>query len=158
MLLPLTLGGLVLFGASSALPRQGGLASIAVCPSLDQQNRNASDVIAQDIRRAYTVQSLTSNRFVLKTHEGDITYFYDAAARTLTRSDDRDSETLLVWVDSFAFALLQRGVPAASYTFAPATADHAKLVACRWSCSQKVAGIKLDSDTFQMTPVVLRNR
>lgn len=160
MLVGIALGGVLLFGLGSMVSK---VACMASYPALNDQSQNATSLIAQDIRRASSVQSANGHQLVLAVRhpEGSstVTYNYDEATRTLTRTDNAGAQTILTEVDSFAFSLLRKPASDAAYSvLAPATADSAKLVGCSWSCSRKLAGTKVDSETIQIAPVVLRNR
>jgi hypothetical protein len=138
------------------------VATMANYSSLNNQGQNASSLIAEDIRRASAVESASPDSIVLKTtfagQTSRLCYVYDAKSRTLTRSNEQDTQTILTGVDSFAFSLFQRPAADAPYAkFAPASASDARLVGCRWSCSRKLAGSKMDSETIELAPIVLRN-
>ena len=159
LLLPVSLGSLVLFSAGPALHPHSWLNQIAISPRLTQQDRNASDLLCQDLRAASSVQSAGANQIILNTSNGNVAYTYNPAARTLTRLQGAKSETVLAGVDAVSFSLFQR--PGAQDMFnklTPATVENARLVACHWSCSQRFAGAKLDSDSFQVAPTLLRGR
>jgi hypothetical protein len=159
MLLPMSLGSLLLFSASSVLHPQCWRNQIAISPRLTQQDRDASDVLSQDFRAASSVQSATANHLVLNSWHGTVAYSYNPAARTVTRVEGAKSEILLTGVDSFSFSLFQRpGIQDAFNHLMPAKPENAKLVACHWSCSEGIAGTKLDSDSFQLAPTLLRGR
>jgi hypothetical protein len=164
MLLNVTLGSLLVLGTGSfGLSSMHKLASMASYPNLNNQSQGASSLIAQDVRRASSVESASSDQIVLSVRLaegiGTVAYTYDAVRHTLTRTDGRTTQTLLSDVDCFAFSLFQRPAADAAFnTLAPATTPNAKIVACHWSCSRKLAGAKLDSETVQIAPMVLRNR
>jgi len=163
-LLNLALGGLVVLGASSVgLFHARDLASMAAYPGLDSQNQNAGSVIAQDIRQASSLDSGSNDHLVLRIHSSGatstVTYSFDPAAHTLTRSDASGSSTLLSDIDTFSFSLFQRpGADSAYNTFAPANALNAKMVGCHWTCSRKVVGEKVNPESMEIAPIVLRNR
>jgi YD repeat-containing protein len=137
-------------------------ASLTTFPDINSKNQNASNLIAQDIRRASSVQSASAHQLVLEAPAAGtetVTYTYDAAARTLTRADRNGTQTLLTQVDCFSFSLFQQPAANAVYNaLTPATASNAKAIACHWSCSRRFAGAKLDSESVQIAPVILRNR
>jgi hypothetical protein len=163
-LLNLTVGGLMVLGAGSiGLFHARDLASMAAYPGLDSQNQSASSIIGQDIRRASSVDSASSNQIVLHVNAPagatTVTYTFDPTAHTLTRADAQGSNTVLSGVEAFSFSLFQRPGSDATYgTFVPAAAASAKMVGCRWTCSRKIAGEKLNSESTEIAPIVLRNR
>jgi hypothetical protein len=163
-LLNLALGGLVVLGAGSiGLYHFRDIASMAAYPGLDSQDQNASTIIAQDIHQASSVDSGSGDRMVLRVHNlgvvSAVTYTFDPAAHTLTRVDGQGSNILLSDVRVFSFSLFQKpGADAAYNTFAPAVGANAKMVGCRWTCSRKLAGEKVNSGSMEIAPIVLRNR
>ena len=129
----------------------------------NNEEQNVSRLLAQDIRRASSVPNASTHQLVLKVSHGyaaeTVTYSYDATARIVTRQDHSSSQVLLKNVESFAFSLLQR--PAANATegaLIAAAAIDARAITCHWTCSHRVLGAKLSSESFGMGPIVLRNR
>lgn len=140
------------------VPKQGSLKAAVACPSLTTQSQDASAVLSQDIRSARSVQDAGANQLLISSSQGDISYTYDKTTRSLSRTSAGVSRTLLTGVDAFSFSLLRRGGPEVAFgTLVPASADEARAVTCRWSCSRTLVGGKLDSETFQMSPVVMRH-
>ena len=158
MLLAVACTGLVCAGANSLWPRGSSLATKAMCPDPTAKGRNASEVISQDVQGAHSVERPSANQLVLKGPNGDVSYTYDAVQRTLIRASRGNTETLLTGVDSFSFSLLRPGPNTPRGELLPATACQARAVACGWSCSRKLARVKLDSEDFQTGAIVLRNR
>ena len=151
---------LAMFGSGSfGLSSMRKVATMSSYPGLNRQGQNASTVITEDIRQASSIDSASSDRVVLKRADGKITYVYSATARTLTRVDAKGTQTILTDLESFSFSLFQRPAVGTAYgQFSPASATEARLLGCRWSCSRKLAGAKLDTETIELAPVVLRNR
>jgi len=138
------------------------LAAMAGYQRLSSQNQDATSLIVNDIRRANSLDHASQDKVVLRCgpagHISLITYTYDAAAHILTRTDSRSTQTVLTDLDGFSFSFFQRPSPAASFnSFAPATAATARVVSCRWSCSRRVAGDRVDSESVELAPIVLRN-
>jgi len=158
MLLSVACTGLFCVGAGSFLHWHAGLATIALCADLPAASRNATQVISQDIRAARSVERPYANQLVLNAHDGDVSYTYDEMHRTLLRSSRGNTQKILTQVDSISFSLLRPASHEHPGTLVPATPSNARALACHWSRSQKVMGVKLDSEDFQMAAIVLRNR
>jgi hypothetical protein len=158
MLLSVGYAGLVCVSANSFSHMNSGLATTPICPNLTAKDRNASEVISQDIQLAHSVESPSTNELVLKGPAGNVAYTYDALDRILIRKSHGNTERLLTGVDFFSFSLLRHGPNTSRGVLLPATPCRARAVACHWSCSRKLARIKLDSEDFQMGAVALRNR
>src|SRR5438477_9656520 len=105
-------------------------AAMANYTTLNNQSRNASDLLSREIRSAVFVLSATTNQLVLYAADGtNVTYTYDAGGRTLTRTKGGADRTLMKDLDSFTFSLYQRPATNSSYSqFPAATASNAKLV------------------------------
>jgi hypothetical protein len=129
-----------------------------MCSGLDAENQNATKVISQDIRLARSVESSNANQLVLRSLGETISYTFDAANHTLTRDASSKTENLLTRVDSLAFSLLRPDPFRADGGLIPANLSNARAVACRWSCSWKLAGAKLDSGEIRLAAVLMRNR
>src|SRR6266404_4991010 len=86
MLLSVAYAGLVLLGASSFLPGRAVLTTLAICPDLTAKDRNASEVISQDVHGACSAEGSCANQLVLKAPDGNVSYTYDAVHRTLLRA------------------------------------------------------------------------
>jgi hypothetical protein len=159
----ITAGGLIAIGASVAcLSNTCKLAAMASYEGLSSQNQDATSLIVKDIRRANSLEHASQDKVVLRCgspgHISLITYTYDAAAHILTRTDSRSTQTVLTDLDGFSFSFFQRPSLGASFnSFAPATASTAKMVSCRWSCSRKVAGDRVDTESVELAPIVMRN-
>lgn len=159
----LTAGGFLVVAAGSfSLCGMPKLAAMASYPALNSQNQDATTLITRDLRQASSLKQASQDCVVLncQTVNGSslVTYTYNAAAHTLTRTDEHSTQTILTGLDGFSFSFFQRPALAAAYdTFAPATAQNAKMVSCRWSCSKKVAGNKVDSENIELAPILLRN-
>ncbi len=126
---------------------------------LDEANRLAMDQLTRDVRQSNGVQSFTTNNLVLLDSGGNITYTYDTAARTLTRSQNGVSKTVVGECDKLNFVIGQRNPVNASYdVFPAATAATAKVINVSWSCSRKVLGIKEDTESVQTARIVIRKQ
>jgi prepilin-type N-terminal cleavage/methylation domain-containing protein len=135
-------------------------ASMSNYADFNNKSRNASDVISKDIRSAPSVASATTNQVVLTAADGtNVTYFFDASGRSLTRTKGSDVRTVLTNADLVVFALYQRPLTNGAYNqFPTATATNAKLVAVKWSCSRAVAGVsRVNSEDAQSAIISLRN-
>lgn len=128
---------------------------------LNNQSRNASDMLSRDIRAATSVSGATSKSLVLHAPDGtNVSYFYDQTAPgTLTRYKGNDARTVLKGISSLTFALYQRPTNSlVKYEQFPAsTASTAKLISFQWTCSRRVAGPVNDSETLETAMVQMRN-
>ena len=130
--------------------------------TLNNQNRNTSDILSRDIRSAKGVTSITTNQLVLKygagPSAGNITYTYDPASRLVTRTTASGTRTLLAGVTAFAVSAYKRPDTNAYNQFSSTTNPSAKIVSFQWTCSRRVVGAETTSETLQTANVVLRNK
>src|SRR5213080_13424 len=110
LIISIALGTLLLLGGSSFyLFSISSFASMTNYAELNNQSRNASDLISRDIRSAISIAGYTTNQLVLSAFDGtNVTYDFSAAAGTLTRTKAGDARTLLKGITSFTFSLYQR--------------------------------------------------
>ena len=157
-LLSIACAGLGCLIVSFVSPTKPGLSGIALFSTLDAENRNASEVISQDILCARSLERHAANELVLRSLHGIITYTFDGARHSLTRVAGSKSEKLLAHVDSFSFSLLAKNQYRADGALVPASPCNARAVACGWASSWKLAGARLDSNEMRMAAILLRNR
>jgi hypothetical protein len=163
VLLNITVGGMLVVGTGTlGFSSMHKVATMASYPSLNNQSQTAGALIGQDVRRATSIERAGSDEIVFNVRgvEGisTVAYNYDAIRHTVTRTEGARTQTVLSNVDSFGFSLFQRPAKDAAFdVLAPATAQNARVVRCHWSCSRKLTGARLDAETVELAPIVLRN-
>src|SRR5438045_2676038 len=87
MLISVLLGTILLLGLMTFYGFSlSSFASMTNYADLNNQSRNASDLLSRDIRAATSVASATNNQLVLHAPDGtNVTYAYDAWGGSLTR-------------------------------------------------------------------------
>src|SRR5437867_4979600 len=105
---------------------------------LDDANRIAMDQLTRDVRQANSVSSYTTNGITMQTSEGWLSYAYDSHDRTLTRTkQDGTSTVVLKECDRLSFIIGQRNPVNGSYDVYPAASPAtAKVVNVSWMCSR----------------------
>ena len=94
---------------------------------------------------------------VLDTDGTALTYAYDPAARTLTRTKGPESTVLLKEVDAFAFAMMQRNIITNTFNNYPTTnVNEGKVLGIFWNCSRTILGKKANVSGAQSTRVAIR--
>jgi hypothetical protein len=159
MMVAVAVGFLVLLGAISVyIFSITSFASMANYKDLSQTSRNATDLITRDIRGG-TVDSATSTGLVLNEPDGQTTYSYDATRGTLIRLKNGESKILLSGIDynSLSFTMYQR--PTTYEQFATTTTPaNAKLIGFQWSCSRRLVGSRIESQSVETALVDIRNQ
>lgn len=134
-------------------------AALSNCIDLDQRNQTAIDHMTRSIRQAQRVTAFATNQVtVLDTDGATLTYAYDPAARTLTRTKGTESTVLLSEVDAFAFAMMQRNIIAKTFNNYPTTdVNQCKILGVYWNCSRTLLGQKSSVSGGQSTRVAIRS-
>ena len=135
---------------------------------LNYKSRNALDVMTEDIRQCKHLVSYNSNSTVQQlvftnlpgSASASFSYNYSNATGsngTLTRTWGGRNTLLLTNVDSLTFQLSTRN-PNNGFTFFPTTDPTvAKLVDVSWSCSRKIYGSKINTESVQTAKIIVRN-
>jgi len=125
---------------------------------LDKASRNALDLMSRDIRQTKGLNSYSSTSLTFQDWDNsDLTYVYDANARTLTRQKSGVNTLLLGQCDFLNFNISQRN-PSNNFTFYAATnASMAKLVDVSWRCSRTILGSRINTESVQTAKIVIRN-
>lgn len=135
-------------------------AGMANYTNLDRASRNALDNMSKAIRQTKKLTAFTSTSLTfLDADDGTLTYAYDSSAKTLTRSKNgvADATPLLTECDYLKFSIFQRNPIGGSYGVYPtATADTCKLVQLNWTCSRKILGAAINTESVQSAKIVIR--
>ena len=134
-------------------------AALSNCIDLDQRNQTAIDHMTRSIRQAQRVTAFATNQVTVLDADGAaLTYAYDPAARTLTRSKGTERTVLLREVDAFAFAMMQRNIIAKTLNNYPTTdVNQCKILGVYWNCSRTILGKKSNVSGGQSTRVAIRS-
>jgi type II secretory pathway component PulJ len=134
-------------------------AALANYVDLDQYSRKTLDKMSKEIRQADKIASATTTQLILvQAGVTNLSYTYDASAKTLTRTNGSEYEILLQECDSLTFTLYGRNTVSNSFDQFPTTnAANAKLVKVNWTCSRKILGGK-NSESVQSAKIVIRKQ
>jgi YD repeat-containing protein len=130
---------------------------------LDDANRVCMDTMSRDIRQANRVKSLSTNgtvqTLVLDDASGDLSYAWDGAARTITRTDYLGSQVVLRNCDSLHFDLrIHTPVNGTLELYDAAGPATAKVVDVSWVCSRSIFGRKENTESVQTARIVIRKQ
>lgn len=127
---------------------------------LQQKTQMALDQMSREIRQVTRLTACTSNSVTFQDHDGGaLQYTWNAQTKSLTRTKDNATRTLLTGCDSLQFAMFQR--TPSNDTFLPystASVSSAKLIELRWNCSRTILGTKANTETIQSAKVVIRRK
>ena len=153
----IVIGALVAFSVYTARGFVGCMNYV----ELESQSRNALDTMTREIRQTVRVSGLSSNMLALMNSDSNaLAYLYDPVARTLVRSNSGGQTTLLTECDSVSFSIFQRNMISNTFDQIPASlqASNGRVVQVNWSCSRKIAGAKLTTESAQSMKTLIRNQ
>ena len=131
---------------------------------LDDANKVCMDQLSRDIRQANRVKNYATNGTVvtltLEDSDGsDLNYAYDSAQRTLTRSENGVSKTVLQNCDALKFDLRQRTPKDGTLeVYDAASFGVAKVIDVSWVCSRTIFGRKENTESVQTARIVIRKQ
>jgi prepilin-type N-terminal cleavage/methylation domain-containing protein len=128
---------------------------------LDKYSRNALDQMIFKIRQSDHLKSFTTNRMVFSYNTtNDLVYEYFPDSKLLIETLAGRRKTLLKECDELRFSIFQRNTVAGSYDQFPATMTNstAKLVQLNWTCSRRILGARVNTESVQSAKIVIRNQ
>lgn len=128
---------------------------------LDKYSRNALDQMIYRIRQADYMKSFTARKMVFSySSTNDLVYEYFPDSKLLTETLAGRRKTLLKECDELKFSIFQRNTEAGTYDQFPSTLTNnaAKLVQLNWTCSRRILGARVNTESVQSAKIVIRNQ
>lgn len=151
---------LVLMTALMAFSMFSGRSLLAMSNylDLDAQSRRALDNMTKEVRRSTAVTAYTTNSITLTDYDGkSFSYTYSPTNRTVTRTRDNKTTTLLENCDSLTFNMLERNPNDGTFDMTAATnAAACKALWVTWKCSRIFIAPQVNADTMTTANIVLR--
>ena len=125
---------------------------------LDSQSRRALDNLTKEVRRSQTVKAYTTNSITLTDYDADdLMYTYSPSARTLTRTKQNTTTTVLENCDSLTFNMLARDPVSSSWDLTATTnLTQCKALWVYWKCSRTFIAPQVNASTMTSANIVLR--
>jgi hypothetical protein len=131
---------------------------------LDNKSRNALDTMSSDIRQADFLSSYQTNQLIFQTTDPTtsntlaLTYLYDPAATTLTRTLGVRSTVLLTNCTYLNFGIFARNPIGGSWdAYSNGVPSNCKLVQLSWVCQRDILGGRIaNTESVQSAKVVMR--
>ena len=135
-------------------------ASLTGYLDLDQKTQIALDKMSREIRQVHRLTSFSSTNLTFEDYDSStLNYSYDPVARTLSRTRNGSTETLLTGCDSLQFSEFQRTPNLNTFQPIPTTNTlEAKVIQLSWNCSRAILGTKANTESMQSAKVVIRNK
>jgi hypothetical protein len=149
-------GRMSLFGARS-------YTALANYNDLDQASQNALDTMSREIRQTVALLEFVTNgvqRLTFKDYDGNqLKYEWNPSTRNLVRKKvGKPDKILLKECDNLFFHISQQN-PSNNFVFYQASGiSTAKLIDINWTCSRKIVGAKVNTESVQTAKIVMRNR
>ena len=134
-------------------------AAIANYVALDQTSQLALDKLSREVRQARRLVDYSETSLNLIDFDNNrLQFVYDPDARTLVRVSAGETNLLLTGCDFLQFTNFQRTPN--SNTFDAAQAGYvtnSKVIQVTWSCSRKILGAKVNTESIQSAKITFRN-
>ncbi len=132
---------------------------------LDQNSRNALDVMSRDIRSMAVVTSYAPNAISLSNTDGSTVAFnWNPGTTTFTRTyysptNNTTTTTMLLTNCTILVFHVYSQVPTNSFQFPDTSADvfETKLIDVSWRCARSILGSITNSESVQTAKIVIRN-
>ena len=127
---------------------------------LNERNRLTMDTMTRDLRECNRVTACTTSRLDVEDSDGvTIAYAYSQSARTLTRTKNGVSKTLVTGCDSLRFDLGTRNPIGGTFAVVTTTdVNQAKVVNVSWNCSRTILGTRANTESVQTARIVIRKQ
>ena len=127
---------------------------------MDEHSQRALDHMSRELRQARRLTAFTSTSLTLQDVDNQqLIYCYDPGQRSLLRISQGVTNQYLSDCDELEFSKFQRTSISNTFdAYEPAFVTNTKLVQITWTCSRKILGAKLNTESVQSAKVVLRNR
>lgn len=131
---------------------------------LDNNSRNALDILSRDIRSMDVVTNYASNTISLLALDGSsVTYTWDSGTSAFTRyytpaGGTTTTSMLLTNCTALVFHVYTQ-VPIGSFLFPDASTNitQTKLIDVSWRCARAIFGSETNSESVQTAKIVIRN-
>jgi len=133
--------------------------AIANYVGMDQVSQLALDKMSREIRQARRLVEFSPTSLTFEAANNQrFTISYDPDARTLVRTGGATTNVYLTDCDSLEFANYQRTTISNTFdAYEPAYVTNTRLIQVTWTCSRRILGKKVNTESVQSTKVVLRN-
>jgi hypothetical protein len=149
------LTGVVAFGLFSS----ESFAATLNYVDLSNSSKSALERVTRDIRGTRRLKTYDAQDVTFEDVDGaDLRWRYDPTAKTLSRTKNGTTETVLTGCESVQFLIFQRTPMAGNYgNYPTADATTCKVVQVQWKCSRLLTGSRSNSESVRSAKVVMRN-
>ena len=134
-------------------------AAIANYVVLDQTSQLALDKMSREVRQARRLTDYSATSLNLLDFDNNpLQFVYDPDAKTLVRVSAGQTNLLLTGCDFLQFTNYQRTPTSNTFdAYQAASVTNSKVIQVTWSCSRKILGAKVNTESIQSSKIALRN-
>jgi len=134
-------------------------AAIANYVALDQASQLALDKMSKEVRQARRLTDYSPTSLNLLDFDNNpLQFVYDPDAKTLVRVSAGQTNLLLTGCDFLQFTNYQRTPTSNTFdAYQAASVTNSKVIQVTWSCSRKILGAKVNTESIQSSKIALRN-
>lgn len=142
-------------------------AAVSNYVDMDMKSRAALDRMSQEIRQAdgLAANGFSATQLVFTGRDPatlapyTLTYTYDPALKTLTRTRGSDTQTMLTRCDSLVWTMYQRNMSNQTDQPIPTSDPRTcKLIKLTWVCSRTILGSSANTESVQSAEIVVRKK
>jgi molybdopterin biosynthesis enzyme len=160
LLVAIGLAGLLVTAiASFVLYSARSFAAMFNYADMEQKSQVAIDTLSRDIRQTAAVTHYTTNELVFRDYDDKLlTFSWTPESRALVRVKEGVTKVLLTECNYLRFDVWQRTPIQNTWSNHPtAIVTNAKIVNVSWTCSRKILGAELTTESVQTSKIVIRN-
>jgi type II secretory pathway pseudopilin PulG len=134
--------------------------AIANYVNMDERSQLALDKMSKEIRQVQRLTFFSPTSVTFQDADGQpLQFAYDPGARTLVRISGEVTNTYLTDCDSLEFSKYQGTAISNTFdAYNPAYVTNSRLIQVTWTCSRKILGAKLNTESVQSAKIVIRNK
>ena len=128
--------------------------------ALDQNSQLALDKMSREVRQACKLVGYSSTSLnLLDVDNNPLEFVWDQPSRTLMRISGDQTNTLLTGCDYLQFSIYQRNTISNTFdAYEPAYVANTRLIQVSWTCSRKILGANVNTESVQSSKITLRNQ
>ena len=133
--------------------------AIANYVQMDERSQLALDSMSREIRQSKRLTEFSSTSLTLEDVDAKtLQYVYDPNARALLRIRGGATNIYLTDCDALQFSKYQRTAISNTFdAYEPAYVTNTKLIQVTWTCSRKILGARMNTESVQSAKIVIRN-
>jgi hypothetical protein len=133
--------------------------AIANYVHMDERSQLALDKMSLEIRQTRRLIEFTPTALTFQDADNNpLRFHYDEKARQLLRIQGGMTNVFLNDCDSLQFSKFQRTPISNSFdAYQTANVTNTKLVQVTWTCSRKILGAKMNTESVQSSKICIRN-